>query len=45
MAGPGPLGLLLMPAAGVQDSERKARRDPKETPEELQECEMVFAAF
>ena len=36
---------LTGPARVVQDSERKAKREPKETPEELQECEMVFAAF
>ena len=29
----------------VQDNERKQKREPKETPEELQECEMVFADF
>ena len=28
-----------------QDSERKAKREPKETAEELHECDMVFAAF
>ena len=29
----------------LQDNERKQKREPKETPEELQECEMVFADF
>ncbi len=29
----------------VQDNEKKQKREPKETPEELQECEMVFADF
>lgn len=29
----------------LQDTERKQRKEPKESPEELQECEMVFAAF
>jgi len=29
----------------VQENEKKQKREPKETPEELQECEMVFADF
>ncbi len=29
----------------VQDNEKKQKREPKETAEELQECEMVFADF
>ncbi|BDA41611.1 cGMP-dependent protein kinase 2 [Coccomyxa sp. Obi] len=29
----------------LTDNERKQKREPKETPEELQECEMVFADF
>ena len=35
----------LKVATCVQDSERKAKREPKETAEELHECDMVFAAF
>jgi len=29
----------------AQDNEKKQKREPKETPEELQDCEMVFADF
>ena len=29
----------------IQENEKKQKREPKETPEELQECEMVFADF
>ncbi len=29
----------------AQDNEKKQKREPKETAEELQECEMVFADF
>ena len=29
----------------MQENEKKQKREPKETPEELQECEMVFADF
>lgn len=29
----------------VQDNEKKQKREPKETAEELQDCEMVFADF
>lgn len=29
----------------LTDNEKKARKDPKETAEELQECELVFADF
>lgn len=29
----------------LQDNEKKQKREPKETPEELQECEMVFKDF
>jgi cGMP-dependent protein kinase 2 len=29
----------------MQENEKKQKRDPKETPEELQECDMVFADF
>lgn len=29
----------------LTDNEKKQKREPKETPEELQECEMVFADF
>lgn len=28
-----------------QENEKKQKREPKETAEELQECEMVFADF
>jgi hypothetical protein len=29
----------------MQDAERKHKRDIRETPEELQECELVFGDF
>lgn len=29
----------------MQDNEKKQKREPKETAEELQDCEMVFADF
>ena len=32
-------------SSAAQDSERKQKREPKETPEELAECEAVFADF
>ena len=37
-----PLKLCLLTA---QENEKKQKREPKETAEELQECEMVFADF
>lgn len=42
------LALPPAPASGApspQDNERKQKSTPKETPEELQECEAVFADF
>ena len=39
----GPVGISLY--CTLQDNEKKQKREPKETAEELQECEMVFADF
>ena len=34
-----------LPHACVQEAERKQKREPRETAEELQECELVFSEF
>ena len=36
---------LMSSVSHVQDNEKKQKREPKETAEELQDCEIVFADF
>lgn len=42
---PWPFHLLKLCQLTAQENEKKQKREPKETAEELQECEMVFADF
>ena len=36
---------MQLTTSELQENEKKQKREPKETPEELQEYEMVFADF